>query len=200
MMVSAIGGGFFSFYLTEEKIAEQTTLMQAQIEELKVAAEQNGNSIITDTEGATIINTTQMMLTPEAMEQLLATEGSENVIDLIYGEVSSIYNEVSTSVVGISNIIRYTSHFNNFGMFNKNEAQAQEIEQSTGSGVIYTTDGYIVTNYHVIEGADRLQVTLADGSIEEATVIGFDQRTDLALIKIDRRNLPAADFGSSFLM
>jgi len=197
MMVSAIGGGFFSFYLTEEKIAEQTTLMQAQIEELKVAAEQNGNSIITDTEGATIINTTQMMLTPEAMEQLLATEGSENVIDLIYGEVSSIYNEVSTSVVGISNIIRYTSHFNNFGMFNKNEAQAQEIEQSTGSGVIYTTDGYIVTNYHVIEGADRLQVTLADGSIEEATVIGFDQRTDLALIKIDRRNLPAADFGSS---
>ncbi|MBQ9992701.1 MAG: trypsin-like peptidase domain-containing protein [Firmicutes bacterium] len=197
MLFSAVGGGFFSYYLTEGRIAEQTAIMQAQIDELNAKAENAQNNIITDTEGATIINTTQMMLTPEAMEQLLATEGSENVIDLIYGEVSSIYNNVSTSVVGISNIIRYTSFYNGFGMFNKDTNQTQEIEQSTGSGVIYTSDGYIVTNYHVIEGADRLQVTLADGSVEEASVIGFDQRTDLALIKIERKNLPAAKFGSS---
>ena len=62
---------------------------------------------------------------------------------------------------------------------------------ATGSGVIISADGYIVTNNHVVDGADELTVTLADNREFSARVIGSDKTTDLALIKIDGRNLPA---------
>ena len=194
MMFSAIGGGLFSYYLTAGNLAEQTALITEQQTQTTVPTTAN-----TDNSG-TVINTTQMVLSSEAMETLLNSKGSSSILDLMYGEISNIYDNVSPSIVGISNIVRYSSFYNgfgNFGNFNKNDNSEQEIEQSSGSGVIYTTDGYIITNYHVIEGADRLQVSLSDGTTEEAIVIGYDERTDLALIKIDRNNLPAATFGSS---
>ena len=60
-----------------------------------------------------------------------------------------------------------------------------------GSGVIISTDGYIVTNNHVVDGADELMVTLNDNKEYSARIIGADATTDLALIKIDAKNLPA---------
>lgn len=60
-----------------------------------------------------------------------------------------------------------------------------------GSGVIITSDGYIVTNNHVVDGADELMVTLNDNKEYSARIIGADATTDLALIKIDAKNLPA---------
>jgi serine protease DegQ len=65
-----------------------------------------------------------------------------------------------------------------------------------GSGVIVKPDGTILTNYHVIEGADSLEVILADGRKAKATVIGGDPETDLAVIKIDLPNLQAINFGN----
>ncbi len=62
---------------------------------------------------------------------------------------------------------------------------------AAGSGVIISTDGYIVTNNHVVDGADELTVTLNDNSEYSARIIGADKTTDLALIKIDGKNLPA---------
>ena len=62
---------------------------------------------------------------------------------------------------------------------------------ATGSGVIISVDGYIVTNNHVVDGADELIVTLNDNSKYSARIIGADKTTDLALIKIDGKNLPA---------
>ena len=62
---------------------------------------------------------------------------------------------------------------------------------ATGSGVIISVDGYIVTNNHVVDGADELIVTLNDNSEYSAGIIGTDKTTDLALIKIDGKNLPA---------
>ena len=62
---------------------------------------------------------------------------------------------------------------------------------ATGSGVIISVDGYIVTNNHVVDGADELIVTLNDNSEYSARIIGTDKTTDLALIKIDGKNLPA---------
>ena len=62
---------------------------------------------------------------------------------------------------------------------------------ATGSGVIISVDGYIVTNNHVVDGADELIVTLNDNSEYSARIIGADKTTDLALIKIDGKNLPA---------
>lgn len=68
---------------------------------------------------------------------------------------------------------------------------------ATGSGVIISSDGYIVTNNHVVEGADELTVTLNDNSEYSARIIGTDKTTDLALIKIDVKNLPAITIGDS---
>jgi S1-C subfamily serine protease len=68
----------------------------------------------------------------------------------------------------------------------------------TGSGVIYDPDGWILTNRHVVEDADSLQVTLDDGQVfEDAEVYGIDTMTDLAIVKIDGEDLPAAPIGSS---
>ncbi|TLV03829.1 Do family serine endopeptidase [Dyadobacter luticola] len=69
--------------------------------------------------------------------------------------------------------------------------------QASGSGVIINPDGYIVTNNHVIQGAETLDVTLADKRTYKAKVIGTDPNTDIALIKIEAKDLPALSFGSS---
>ena len=68
---------------------------------------------------------------------------------------------------------------------------------ATGSGVIISSDGYIVTNNHVVDGADELTVTLSDSKEYSARIIGADKTTDLALIKIDAKNLPAIRIANS---
>ena len=70
-------------------------------------------------------------------------------------------------------------------------------QKSGGSGVIISSDGYIVTNHHVVDGADRLSVKLPDGKTYEARLVGTDADTEIALIKIDATGLPAIPFGSS---
>ncbi len=70
-------------------------------------------------------------------------------------------------------------------------------QQGSGSGVIISSDGYIVTNNHVVEGADELTVTLNDNKEYSARIIGTDKTTDLALIKIDCNNLPAIVIANS---
>ena len=69
--------------------------------------------------------------------------------------------------------------------------------EATGSGVIISADGYIVTNNHVVEGADQLTVTLNDNREFSARIIGTDKNTDLALIKVDGKNLPTLPIGDS---
>jgi S1-C subfamily serine protease len=71
-----------------------------------------------------------------------------------------------------------------------------EIEGS-GSGVIITPDGYIVTNSHVIEGASSVEVNLADGTVYRAEVVGQDTATDLALLRVSGTGLPMAYLGDS---
>ncbi len=67
----------------------------------------------------------------------------------------------------------------------------------TGSGVIYSRDGFIITNNHVIDFADEVEVTLYDNRTYKATVIGKDDKTDLAVLKIEAENLPAIQIGNS---
>lgn len=69
--------------------------------------------------------------------------------------------------------------------------------EGAGSGVIISADGYIVTNNHVVDGADELTVTLDDNREFSARIIGTDKNTDLALIKIDGKNLPTLPIGDS---
>jgi len=70
----------------------------------------------------------------------------------------------------------------------------QEEARGLGSGVIYREDGHIVTNNHVVEGANEVNVAFADGTTERGEVVGTDPYTDLAVVKVDRGGLPVADF------
>ena len=72
-----------------------------------------------------------------------------------------------------------------------------EAREGLGSGVIYREDGYIITNNHVVEGASEVNVAFADGSVEEGEVVGGDPSTDVAVVRVDRDGLPAADFAEN---
>ncbi len=95
--------------------------------------------------------------------------------------------EVGPAVVGITNKAVARDWFNN---------QVQ-VEQGVGSGVIFRADGYIVTNYHVIAGAQEIVVSLPDERSFTGQVIGADELTDLAVVKIDATDLKVAEFGNS---
>jgi serine protease Do len=78
------------------------------------------------------------------------------------------------------------------------EPEGQEYpRQGAGSGVILSKDGYVLTNNHVVEGADEITVTTSEGEEYEAEVVGTDPRTDLAVIKVKGKGLPAAKLGDS---
>ncbi|MDO4160717.1 MAG: Do family serine endopeptidase [Prevotellaceae bacterium] len=94
--------------------------------------------------------------------------------------------------------------FDPFGFFgnpNSGGTQKRQVQtpkkEGAGSGVIISADGYIVTNNHVVEGADELTVTLNDNREFSARIIGTDKTTDLALIKIDGKDLPTLPIGDS---
>jgi len=70
-------------------------------------------------------------------------------------------------------------------------------QAALGSGVIVSTDGYIVTNNHVVDGADKVTVTLEDGRELTARVVGRDSQTDVAVVKVDAHDLPAITFADS---
>ena len=97
-----------------------------------------------------------------------------------------VANTVGPAVVGITNKAVARDFFN------------RRVEtQGVGSGVIFKSDGYIVTNNHVIEGARELIVSLADGRTLNAELVGADEMTDIAVVKVDAKNLPTAKFGNS---
>ncbi|HEX7400594.1 MAG TPA: trypsin-like peptidase domain-containing protein, partial [candidate division Zixibacteria bacterium] len=74
----------------------------------------------------------------------------------------------------------------------------EQKSQSLGSGFIFRKDGYILTNNHVVSGADNISVKLPDGSEHKATVVGLDKDTDIAVLKIDvKEDLPYVEFGNS---
>ncbi|HHU51684.1 MAG TPA: PDZ domain-containing protein [Firmicutes bacterium] len=70
-------------------------------------------------------------------------------------------------------------------------------QEGTGSGFIFRADGYVLTNYHVIEGADQITVNLKSGKKYQAEVIGKDEKYDLAILKIKAKNLPYLELGDS---
>ena len=88
-----------------------------------------------------------------------------------------------------------------FGNGQRQRKQQQQKSEpqplGSGSGVIISPDGYIVTNNHVIDGAEKLEVTLNDNRQFNATVVGTDEKTDIALIKINAKDLHAITFGNS---
>jgi S1-C subfamily serine protease len=96
--------------------------------------------------------------------------------------VAQVSSQVGPSVVQVNVEVTQNTPF------------GPQSEEGIGSGVIYRDDGYIVTNNHVVEGATELNVAFADGTTEPAQVVGRDPRTEMAVIRVDRNDLPAARF------
>jgi len=88
--------------------------------------------------------------------------------------------------------------FRRFGQIPRPRGPEREFEQqSVGSGFIISSDGYVITNAHVVDDASEVTVKLTDNREFTAKVIGADKRTDVALVKIDAKNLPMVRIGES---
>ena len=135
-------------------------------------------------------------------------------VDLTYAAEKALPSVVYIKSVQNSKIqtVEYSDPFEDFfsdpfgGFFGRgqgNNGQKRQRQVQTpkraaaGSGVIISADGYIVTNNHVVDGADELTVSLTDNKEYSARIIGADKTTDLALIKIDGKNLPAITIANS---
>ena len=108
------------------------------------------------------------------------------------------------SVNAVVHIKTVSQHVNNLSYdpftewFFGHQPRQQNFEQhGSGSGVIISDDGYIVTNNHVIAGSDRIEVTLNDKRVYEAEIVGSDASTDVALLKIKESDLPFLNYGNS---
>jgi serine protease Do len=82
-------------------------------------------------------------------------------------------------------------------LFEQRQQQKPRLARSMGSGFVISDDGYILTNHHVVENADEIQVLFADRQEYTATVVGSDRRSDLALLKIKGQDLPTLEFAAT---
>lgn len=135
-------------------------------------------------------------VTPGVPRQILETS---KAFSEIVSVVSPAVVNISTSKVIRRDIVPFFhdpfSDF--FGPFKDFRLPKKWKEQSLGSGVIVSPDGYIITNNHVVEQADEIKVTLMDKRSFKARVIGADPKTDISVIKVDAKDLPTIQWGDS---
>src|SRR5216117_982805 len=139
---------------------------------------------------------------------LAAAESGKDVVHALNNAFAKVFEIVAPSVV----IIEVTKKNDGNEGFNFDDLffQGQPDDnsprrgprnlqpiQSEGSGFIVRSDGYIFTNFHVVEGADHVEVKLKEGREFPAKVVGTDEKTDIAVIKIDAKDLPVAQMGDS---
>jgi S1-C subfamily serine protease len=129
----------------------------------------------------------EVMQTPQTT--ITASTADEKLLDAYSQAVINVVELVSPAVVNID-VQRQVQ------IRRRNHQQSQEV-RGNGSGLIFTKDGYILTNSHVVHNATKLEVTLADGRSYPADLIGDDPDTDLAVIRIHGPNLVAAKLGDS---
>lgn len=128
---------------------------------------------------------------------LTSMHASEGPVDLTYAATQTVQAVVH---VRVRSTVAFDDQSDNplYQFFYGNNIRQQPRKVTGfGSGVIISPDGYIVTNNHVIDGADSIQVTLNNNKVYTATVVGRDPDTDIALIKIKAEGLPVIKFGDS---
>ncbi|MBR4851116.1 MAG: Do family serine endopeptidase [Tidjanibacter sp.] len=122
----------------------------------------------------------------------------ENYPDLTYAAENAVQAVVNVEVVmTVRGQSSYDPFFQFFGIPQGYGAPSTREAKAGGSGVIITEDGYIVTNNHVVDNATKVKVKLYDGRSFEAKVVGTDPTTDIALLKVEAKELPFLRFGSS---
>jgi S1-C subfamily serine protease len=112
--------------------------------------------------------------------------------------IADAVEKVGPSVVRINALKRLNGEIDPFRQFfGEGGLPEEKIQEGTGSGFILSPDGRILTNAHVVEGADEVEVKLKDGRSFQGKVVGIDTVTDIAAVKIDANKLPAASLGNS---
>src|SRR5437762_2043920 len=135
-------------------------------------------------------------------------EAGKDVVHQLNNAFAKVFETVAPSVVIIEvskkNDIHESSPLDDLffqGAPDENSQRRNPNElrpiQSEGSGFVVRPDGYIFTNFHVVEGADKIDVKLRDGRDFAAKVVGTDEKTDIAVIKIDAKDLPVVQLGDS---
>lgn len=155
------------------------------------------------------VGTTQLLKTNSSGDNTVALS-SEDVSNLSTNSLFSsaelsipeIAEKVGPSCVGVINKTkvtpqRYYDPFTGRYYYTSDPDSDELQEQGSGSGIIIRENGYIVTNQHVIDGATAITVILNTGEEYEATLVGADEKSDLAVLKIDKTGLPAATLGDS---
>jgi serine protease Do len=125
--------------------------------------------------------------------------GVDGLLAAFEGQLTSVYENVNPSVVNIRVVEKASATDLNSQQLpfsipsvpgmpnvpNDQAPQSQPFQQGLGSGFVLDQQGHIVTNNHVVEGADKIEITFADGTIVPATVVGTDPDSDLAVVKVD---------------
>lgn len=146
---------------------------------------------VTDTETETSVG---------AASTTESVSGLQTTSTVVTSDVTEIVEQTNDAVVGVSNL--QVAQQNPFSAPTGTDSEAQEA--GAGSGVIYKKDGdiaYIVTNNHVVEGAEDVMVTLSDGTELDAEVLGTDVWTDLAVLKVPSKSIETvAEFGDSSVL
>lgn len=106
---------------------------------------------------------------------------SLEAVEAFQGTLENIYTQVNPSVVNVD----VTSMISGADLGNSPFGDSAPSQQGLGSGFIWDTEGHIVTNNHVVNGADEIRVTFADGTIREAELVGTDPNSDLAVLRVD---------------
>ena len=143
-------------------------------------------------------------IAPEAGQSRLVTQGFADVVSKVTPAVVTIRTERSaspqlTQLPQMPEGFPFGEMFGQRGQRGGRQAPSP-LQRGLGSGVIITNDGYILTNNHVVEQSARIQVELSDRRVLDAKLIGADEPSDLAVIKIDATSLPVVAIGDSTAM
>src|SRR2546429_1635304 len=149
----------------------------------------------------------QPEVVPSSTVPAAAAEAGKDVVHQLNNAFAKVFETVAPSVVIIEISKKNDSETSAFedlffqGPPDENNPRrnqrSPQPSQSEGSGFIVRPDGYIFTNFHVVEAADKIDVKLKDGREFSAKVVGSDEKTDIAVIKIDAKDLPIVQLGDS---
>ena len=196
---------FFAVIFAHQKIKMQRKVLQKRFIKMRNFS----NHLVLAATVATLVAAAPVF----SMSVSAATAVSAQPVDLTYAAEKALPSVVHIKFLQNSKVQTvdvqsdpFGDFFDPFGFFGnpgqgnggtqKRKVQTPK-KEGAGSGVIISSDGYIVTNNHVVDGADELTVTLNDNKEYSARIIGTDKTTDLALIKISAKNLPALPIGDS---
>src|SRR6516162_3290838 len=142
-------------------------------------------------------------LVPSLFGQIAAPNAPMDVAHELNDAYTAVYERVAPAVVVVDvekngrsgNSANPSDGFDFF--FRSPKGESEQPDQSEGSGFVIRPDGYIITNSHVIDGGDKINVKLKDGRSLQAKLVGTDERTDIAVLKVEEKNLPAVEFANS---